>query len=207
MSAGRPIWCTGMIAFVRGGDRALGRDRVEVVGARVDVGEDRRRAALPDRVGGGDERQRRHDDLVARADAGRRRARAAAPWCSSSSRWRRPRRRARRTRPRRPARAGPGRPSRTRSTCGERLGLAAVEVRTRERDLHHDGLRERADGLEAPVGAVLRPPLDEPGEALLEADLGLEAELLAGGGRVGEPARHLVDRALGAVLDRSGPSP
>ena len=52
------------------GDRALGRGGVEVVGQRVDVGEDRRRAALPDRVGRGDERQRRHDDLVAGADAG-----------------------------------------------------------------------------------------------------------------------------------------
>ena len=67
------------------GDRALGRRGVEVVGQRVDVGEDRRRAALPDRVGGGDERQRRDDDLVAGADAGHVRARGAAPSCSWSS--------------------------------------------------------------------------------------------------------------------------
>ena len=51
------------------GDRALGRRGVEVVGQRVDVGEDRRRAALPDGVGRGDEGQRRDDDLVAGADA------------------------------------------------------------------------------------------------------------------------------------------
>ena len=51
------------------GDRALGGRRVEVVRARVDVGEHRRRAALPDRVGRGDERERGHDDLVAGADA------------------------------------------------------------------------------------------------------------------------------------------
>ena len=53
----------------RGGDRALGGGRVEVVGARVDVGEDRLGAAVPDGVGGRDERQRRHDHLVARAHA------------------------------------------------------------------------------------------------------------------------------------------
>ena len=97
------------------GDGALGRLRVEVERARVDVGEDRRRAALPDRVGGRDERHRRHDHLVAGADARRRAARAAARSCSWRRRRPRPRRRARRTPPRTRARAGPGRPSRWRS--------------------------------------------------------------------------------------------
>ncbi len=69
MSAGRPIWWTGMIACVRARDRVLGGRRVEVVGQRVDVGEHRRRAALPDSVGGRDERQRGHDHLVAWADS------------------------------------------------------------------------------------------------------------------------------------------
>ena len=69
MSAGSPSWWTGMIALVRGVIAALDRLRVEVVGARIDVGEHRRRAALPDGVRRGDERHRRHDHLVARADA------------------------------------------------------------------------------------------------------------------------------------------
>ncbi len=65
MSAGRPTWWTGMIAFVARCDRALGGSRVEVVGAWIDVGEDRLRATVPDGVGGRDEGQRRHDHLVA----------------------------------------------------------------------------------------------------------------------------------------------
>ena len=42
---------------------------VHPVGDRVDVGEDRRGADVEDRVDGGDERERGHDHLVARADA------------------------------------------------------------------------------------------------------------------------------------------
>ena len=57
-----------MIAFVRSRDRALDLGRVEVERDRVDVGEDRRRAAAGDRLGGREERERRADHLVARAD-------------------------------------------------------------------------------------------------------------------------------------------
>ena len=42
---------------------------VDVVGGRVDIGEDRRGADMDDDIDRGDEGQRRHDDLVARADA------------------------------------------------------------------------------------------------------------------------------------------
>ena len=49
-------------------DRPLGRAWIEVVGAGVDVGEDRSGAALPHSIGGGDERHRRHDHLVACGD-------------------------------------------------------------------------------------------------------------------------------------------
>ena len=57
-----------MIAFVRSRDRALDLGRIEVQRGRVDVGEDRRRAAARDRLGGREERERRADDLVAGAD-------------------------------------------------------------------------------------------------------------------------------------------
>ena len=49
------------------GDRGLDRRGVEVERARVDVGEDRRRALEDEAVRGGDERERRRDHLVARA--------------------------------------------------------------------------------------------------------------------------------------------
>src|ERR1700712_4633806 len=52
------------------GDRPLGGGRVEVAGGGIDVGEDRGPAALPDRVGGGDEGERGDDHLVAGADPG-----------------------------------------------------------------------------------------------------------------------------------------
>ena len=52
-----------------------------------------------------------------------------------------------------------------------------------------------------------RHHVDQPRQALLEADLGLEAEPLARRRGVGEPPRDLVDRALRAVLDRRGRSP
>ena len=168
MSAGRPIWCTGMIALVRGGDRALGGRRVEVVGARVDVGEDRRRAALPDRVGGGDERQRRHDHLVAGADARRRTARGAARSCSWS--WRR-----RRAAPTRSANAS----SKARDPralgdpaggddLGERLGLAAVEVRAWRTGRSITRPPPAASGSKRPSRAVRDHQLDEAAQALLE---------------------------------------
>ena len=180
MSAGRPSWCTGMIAFVRLVIARSAAAGIEVVGARVDVGEHRRGAALPDRVGGRDERHRGHDHLVARADAATRRARAAAPWCSSWSRPRRRRRRARRTPPRTRARAGPARPSRRRSPrrrprprrrAGSGL-LNGISIRTPS--------PASAVGLVGRAGALAAPPLDEAREALLEVDLGLEAELARG---------------------------
>ena len=51
------------------GEPRLHGGRGEVLGDGVDVGEHRRRPHVADGVGGGDERQRRHDDLVARAHA------------------------------------------------------------------------------------------------------------------------------------------
>src|SRR5258705_67204 len=45
------------------------------------------------------------------------------------------------------------------------------------------------------------PPLDEAGEALLDVDPGLEAELLTGQLGAGQTARDAVDRAGRAVLD------
>ena len=51
------------------GDRRLDRGRVEVVRARVDVREHRRRALVDRAVRGRDERERRRDHLVAGADA------------------------------------------------------------------------------------------------------------------------------------------
>jgi hypothetical protein len=52
------------------GDRGAGRFGIHVERAWIDVDEDRSAALVEDRVGGGDERERRRDDLVARADAG-----------------------------------------------------------------------------------------------------------------------------------------
>jgi len=53
------------------GDRGLEAMRIEVVGARIDVHEHRRRAVVGDGAGGREERVGRRDDLVAGADAER----------------------------------------------------------------------------------------------------------------------------------------
>ena len=198
MSAGRPSWCTGMIALVRLGDRALGRGRVEVEGPRVDVGEDRRRAALPDRVGGRDERHRRHDHLVAGADARDVAARGAARSCSSSSAT---------------ASAAPTRSANARlelaharalgdpaggDHLGDRVALVAAQVGR----LNGTSIRRLAServGCGRGAGALAAPPLDEPGQALLEVDLGLEAELARARASVS------ASRRVTPLTARSGP--
>ena len=180
MSAGSPTWWTGMIAFVRGVIARSAVGRVEVVGARVDVGEDRRRAALPDRVGGGDERQRRDDHLVARARRPTRRGRGAARSCSWSSRPRRARRRARRRPPRTPRRAGPAVTQPRGDHLGDGLALVAAAATACANGTSIR--RASASAGERPgrrAGALGPPPLDQARQALLEVDLGLEAERLA----------------------------
>ena len=57
-----------------GGHRSGGRGRIEAVRRRVDVREHRAGAGMHHGVGRGGERERRHDDLVARADARRHQA-------------------------------------------------------------------------------------------------------------------------------------
>ena len=71
MSAGCPAKCTGMIARVRGVIAASTAARIEVERVEVDVGEHRNRVRFHDRGGGGEERVRRHDDLVFGLDARR----------------------------------------------------------------------------------------------------------------------------------------
>ena len=90
---------------------------------------------------------------------------------------------------------------------GDRRALVAAQVRTGERDLHQAARASAAIGCVGGAGALGAPPLDEAGEAFLEVDLGLEAELLARGARVGQPAGDAVDGALRPVLDRAGRSP
>jgi hypothetical protein len=51
----------------RGTDRGLEQRRIEIVGVRIDVDEDRPCAEQRDRLAGGDEGERRGDDLVARS--------------------------------------------------------------------------------------------------------------------------------------------
>ena len=180
-------------------DRALGGGRIEVVGARVDVREDRLRAAVPDGVGGRDERQRRHDHLVAGADAGdvQRELSAvvqlvvatasAAPTraanACSKARTRGPGRPSRTRSPRRP------RPPRRRRRSGARTGPPSRRRRERRRGRRPARCSARHHSHQAP-------------QALFEADLGLEAQALASQRRVGQAPRNLVDRALGAVFDR-----
>ena len=67
-SAGTPAWSTRMTARVRAVRCGSHCRRRQVLRRRVDVGENGPRADIADRVGGGDERQRRDDDLVAGAD-------------------------------------------------------------------------------------------------------------------------------------------
>ena len=78
--------------------------------SRLDVGEDRRRPGVQDRVRGRDERVRRADDFVAGPGRRRRPARGAAPWCTTWSRRRGARRRAPRTLLERAPPSGPGAP-------------------------------------------------------------------------------------------------
>ena len=68
MSAGRPHWWTRMTARVAGVRAAFDGLGGQVLRLGVDVGEHRRGAHVADDVGGGDEGQRRHDDLVAGTD-------------------------------------------------------------------------------------------------------------------------------------------
>ena len=62
---------------------------------------------------------------------------------------------------------------------------ASVERRAGERDLHQDAFASGDVG-ELALGA---PPVDQPREALEQPDLGLEAQALARGVRVGQAAR------------------
>ena len=74
MCAGGTTWpnrCTGMTARVRGGEHRLHRLGREQQRVGIDVGEHGRGAGVDHGLGGGDERHRRHDDLVAVADAER----------------------------------------------------------------------------------------------------------------------------------------
>ena len=64
-----PYRCTGMIAFVRERDARLDLRRIDVVVGEIDVDEHRRGAEAIDDAGGGEERVRGNDDLVARPDA------------------------------------------------------------------------------------------------------------------------------------------
>ena len=64
-------------------DRRRDRVRVEAEAARLDVDEDRLGADQAHGVRGGGERERRHDDLVARPDAQRQQRQRAAPRCRS----------------------------------------------------------------------------------------------------------------------------
>ena len=107
-SQGMPIWCTQRIARVRGVIARGDRRGVDVEAVRLDVDEDRRRAALADGVGRGDEGVADGDDLVARADADARAARGAAPSVQlDDGAGVRRRRRARRTRASKAATCGP----------------------------------------------------------------------------------------------------
>ena len=63
----------------------------------------------------------------------------------------------------------------------------------------HDDLRGAAGG---DLVALRLPPFDQPAQALLERDLGSEAEVAPCRGCVGEAAHDAVDGAFGAVLDR-----
>ena len=60
-----------MMALVRGVTSDFDGRRINVEGVQVQVGEDRRGIGLDDGRGRGQERIRRHDHLVALADAGR----------------------------------------------------------------------------------------------------------------------------------------
>ena len=59
--------------------------RVRLPRREVDVGEYRRRADVADRVRGGDERERRDDDLVARPDAEHDQRQVQRRWCSDDT--------------------------------------------------------------------------------------------------------------------------
>ena len=165
------------------------------------------RAALPDRVGGRDERERGHDHLVAGADARRRTARAAARSCSS---WWPPRPARRRARAKAASNArtrGPWETQPEAITSATRLALAAAQIGTRERDLaSRRARRERQRGVaRAPQrhhSTSPRRPSSRPTSALRSRALARRVD-------VGEPARDLVDAPLAArtrPADRS-PSP
>ena len=69
MSPHWPYSDTGMIALVRGVIAASSSARIDVVGARVDVDEDRLRAGERDHFARRDEGERRSDHFVAAPDA------------------------------------------------------------------------------------------------------------------------------------------
>ena len=72
-----------MIAAVRSVTAAADAVGVEAEVVGLDVGEDRRRAGECHRVGGRGEGEGRHDDLVARTDAGGQQAQVERRRCRS----------------------------------------------------------------------------------------------------------------------------
>ena len=191
-SAGTPPWCTTMTARVRAVSARLDRRRGQVPRGRVDVGEDRVRPDVADRVGGGDERERRDHHLVARARS-RQRCSArcsavvhedtatacAAPTALGE--------RAPRTAPP----AGPARPSRSATAVGGGLRLLLAEPRPHHRDGHAasggHGRSSRCSASATRRRAAARPS-SRPTSAC-------PAEALARRPSVGQPAGHPVDAA------------
>ena len=68
MSQGSPIWSTGSNARVRGVIFARHVLGIDIVGAGIDVGENRRGPDVSDHIYRRDESERRHDHFVARPD-------------------------------------------------------------------------------------------------------------------------------------------
>ena len=205
MSAGRPTWWTGHDRLGPRRDRLLGRRGIEVAGARVDVGEHRRRAAVPTALAVAMNDSDGHDHLVAGPtpdDVEREVQRGRA--VRGGDRVRAPDALAR-TRPRTPRPRALGDPA-GRDHLGQTASASPSSNLGGERDLHHGTLLHQRRARRA-GRARAAPPRDELAQALLELDLGAKPRSLAGGGRVGETPRHRVDLARRAVTRPTGRSP
>ena len=159
------------------------------------------------RVGGGDEREATARRPRRRARPRPRRGPGAAPSCSCDTATRVRGLHARGEAPLELAPpAGPGPPSRSATTSATAAASSSPSQGCITLIAAHDG-RRRAHARRRSASRCGAPPVDQLAQPVLEADLGLEAEVALGRGDVGQPPGDAVHRALRAVLDRAGRSP
>ena len=148
--------------FADGGGRHVAR-------REVDVGEDRGGARVHHRIGGGDERQRRNDDLVTRPDSGEHERQVQPGRATRNSNALGGARRSRRTRTRTPPRGGPWATHPLRSTSvtaltsaspstGRMIGIGAVPISSTSIERNRRSEPIEAEPIDEGLSISVMPP-------------------------------------------------